>query len=523
MKNVKKITKTYLDRFRRDCKEEIELFEKAASIDGNPEFMYELAKRFDSQWFKNSSNKEIEKWIDRVYFYDELLYNNINENRKFENPQDYVYFFIDVLVHLAQPDPKNPMDLDDLPQANFKNLLCDSMAMSLMFYAYLPQVFMPNFFVMQFTYIKKFAEKYDIDLPKLPIRSDYFGRCMYYVDLCICFTNFAVENKLTQAELCAFIFAYELPLIKEEAEEEYNKPVPANPEQAWILVGNYDEGERTMEHGFWQANQLTTRGDIMLFYEKSPVKKLNSVWIAQEDGVVDPFFYYYSNTYIGNRIDIPNEKAVDYADFKNSEYFKNRDKKGNFVSKNFQDCSGWSVTSEDYKEIKHMLEEKGFDTRVLPSLPEYEPIVGKNINIEADVSDSMLIPLLNRMGWEEGKNFSGEVEFPAGRGETGYAHNKRADFCLHMSEYQGRPRTKVLIEVKLFMKDNNEIKKAFDQGVSYAGWAHAEIMVLCDKNQIRVYEKNKHGEFDSNHKEVFKWKEMGNLERYNQLKRMLNI
>lgn len=69
--------------------------------------------------------------------------------------------------------------------------------------------------------------------------------------------------------------------------------MPEYPGQAWILVGNYGNGEKDMEHGFWQANQLTKKGDILLFYEKSPVKALNSIWIAQEDGVVDPFFYYY--------------------------------------------------------------------------------------------------------------------------------------------------------------------------------------------------------------------------------------
>ena len=99
-----------------------------------------------------------------------------------------------------------------------------------------------------------------------------------------------------------------------------------------------------MEHGFWQANQLTKKGDILLFYEKSPVKALNSIWIAQEDGVVDPFFYYYSNTYIGDRIIIPNDQSVTFNDFKSSEYFKNRDKTGNYVSKNFQDVSGWGVS-----------------------------------------------------------------------------------------------------------------------------------------------------------------------------------
>ena len=70
-----------------------------------------------------------------------------------------------------------------------------------------------------------------------------------------------------------------------------------------------------MKEGFWQSNPLTSKGDILVFYEKSPVKKLNSVWTALEDGFVDPFGHYYSFSYIGNKIEIPEEMAVSFSDF----------------------------------------------------------------------------------------------------------------------------------------------------------------------------------------------------------------
>ncbi len=62
--------------------------------------------------------------------------------------------------------------------------------------------------------------------------------------------------------------------------------------------------------------------------------------------------------------------AISYADFKNSSYFANRDKKGNFVSKNFQDVSGWQVTFDDYAEIKRILKNKGYDISRLPCLSQ---------------------------------------------------------------------------------------------------------------------------------------------------------
>ena len=298
------------------------------------------------------------------------------------------------------------------------------------------------------------------------------------------------------------------------------------PEQAWILVGNYGEGEKEMKHGFWQANELTCKGDIMLFYEKSPVKKLNSVWIALEEGVKDPFFHYYSHTYIGNKIEIPADKALTFEDFKNSEYFKkeNRGSEGNFVSKNFQDVSGWAVTSEDYAEIKRMLKAKGFDTSVLPSLYEPKILAGVEIINEKDVSWKLLVPRLEEMGWKFKEDFFDEVEFPAGRGTTGHEMDKRPDFCLHLSGGDRDKEAQVVIEVKLNMKNNQEIKANYDQGVSYAKWGNARALVICDKNQIRVYERNKKNQFVPFDTPTarFRWEDMQELEKFNELKKLLS-
>jgi hypothetical protein len=377
---------------------------------------------------------------------------------------------------------------------------------------------------MQFAYLKKFAEKYEIDLPKIPNRSDYHGRCLYYLELCIAIVNFAVENGIDDsAEICAFIYGCELPVIKDEYEAEFDKPMPKVPEQAWILVGNYGVGEKTMKHGFWQANQLTCKGDIMLFYEKSPVKKLNSVWIALQDGVIDPFFHYYSHTYIGQKIEIPDDKAIKFEDFKNSEYFKNRPKEGNFVSKNFQDVSGWAVTAKDYKEIKNMLEAKGFDTSVLPSLYEPKDFSSEEITSEDDVYIKLVTPLLEQMGWEKEKDFKREVEFPAGHTTTHHVSNKRPDYCLHLTYKGKKTYAQVVIEAKEEFKNTAALGECFDQCLTYADWGKARVLVICDKHSIYVYEQDRNRQFDKDHhKTRFRWEEMQNLEKFNELKRLLS-
>jgi hypothetical protein len=525
---MKKISKTTWNRYKEsaESKEVFALFEKIKSPESTAEEILEIAKRFNPQYFRNTSKKEMTQLTDSLnFFLSDLEQILSNEEIKLEEGKDFVNFYFNYLDSFAVDEEGKPVE--EIQQSYYKRILGNNILMSTALYAYLPGFFIPNFFVMQFAYLKKFAEKYEIDLPKIPNRSDYRERCLYYLDLCIAIVNFAIENGIEDsAEICTFIYGCELPVIKDEYEAEFDKPMPKVPEQAWILVGNYGEGEKNMKHGFWQANELTSKGDIMLFYEKSPVKKLNSVWIAMEDGVKDPFFHYYSHTYIGNKIEIPADKALTFEDFKNSEYFKkeNRGSEGNFVSKNFQDVSGWTVTSEDYAEIKRMLAAKGFDTSVLPAL--YEPKIMANVNIEleADVSTQLLIPRLEEMGWKKNKDFFAEVEFPAGRGTTGHEMDKRPDFCLHLSGGERDKEAQVVIEVKLNMKNNQEIKANYDQGVSYAKWGNARVLVICDKNQIRVYERNKKNQFVPFDTPTarFRWEDMQQLDKFNELKQLLN-
>jgi hypothetical protein len=518
---MKKISKTTWTRYKESAEgmEVMALFERIQSSESTTEEILEIAKRFDPQYFNNTSKKELALLTDSLnFFLSDLEQILSNEEINFEEGKDYVNFYYDFLNSFAVDEEGKPFE--EIPQSYYKKMLGNNILMSIALYAYLHQFFIPNFFVMQFAYLKKFAEKYEIDLPKIPNRSDYRERCLYYLDVNLALVNFAVENGIEDpAEICTFIYGCELPVIKDEYEAEFDKPMPKVPEQAWILVGNYGEGEKEMKHGFWQANELTCKGDIMLFYEKSPVKKLNSVWIALEDGVKDPFFHYYSHTYIGNKIEIPADKALTFEDFKASEYFKkeNRGSEGNFVSKNFQDVSGWAVTSEDYTEIKRMLGAKGFDTSVLPSLYEPKRLAGVEITNEKDVEDKLLRPLLEEMGWKRNEDYYQQVEFPSGRGTT-----KRPDFCLHLSKTEKDIEAQVVIEVKKDMKNIEGIEANFYQGQSYAKWGGVRVLVLCDKNQIRVYERNKKNKFDINHYVRFRWEEMQVLEKYNELKHLLS-
>lgn len=519
---MKKILKTNWERYKKspEGKEVIAIFNHLTTSEATVEEMLEVIKRFDPEFSKNTSKKEEQRQLKALTYFNNLIKDFLPKSDSEWDEFNHGEFFGELTHFLAVEDEN--VSIFDAPQIGFKNILNNNIILSTVLSSYMPEYFIPNLFVMQFVYFKKIAEKYEFNLPEeIPLRSDYRGRWLYYIHICNAICQFSIENELQDfGELCAFLFDYELTNMKEEMEAEYNKPMPSVPEQAWILVGNYGEGEKTMESGFWQSNQLTSKGDIMLFYEKSPVKKLNAVWTALEDGFVDPFGHYYSYSIIGKKIEIPDDKAITFEEFKNSEYFKARDSKGNFVSKNFQDVSGWSVTAKDYKEIKNMLEGKGFDTSVLPAL--YEPKFDLDVVIsdEKDVENKMLIPLLEKMGFKRGEDYEQQVNLPAGHGSTG----KRPDFCLHMKGSGVHLKAKVVIEVKEFMKDIPQIKTDYGQALTYAKWASPQVFILCDKNQIRVYQRNKKSDDFGDYSDckVYRWDKLEIPEKFIKLKRLLS-
>lgn len=89
------------------------------------------------------------------------------------------------------------------------------------------------------------------------------------------------------------------------------------------------------------------------------------------------------------------------------------------------------------------------------------------------------------MGWYENKDFIRQLPIHAGRG-----HRIFPDYALHYENKPDEEKSKVLIEAKLYMKNNQEIEEAFLQARSYAQLLESSVIVLCDKYYLFVYERS---------------------------------
>lgn len=429
-------------------------------------------------------------WLDNIYCY------GVSDSEQPISLNEAKEFYILLITQGIRIEDSQWLARDDS-----KQMLGYIQPISYILSRFSPDYFFPYLFLCRIFDLNRIADAFDIVLPKLPKRVDYYARCMYYWELCEVFYRFREENGLSPIELWAFLYDFALNYI---GKEKLNIPQPA---QAWLIGGLLYPEDTALDVKFWQSSQETKRGDILVHYETSPTSAISCVEIAQTDGVVDPLFRFYSNTYIGNRIEIPH---ITLKELQMDEYFS----KYPLVKKNFQGVNGYPVSNEDYLELLRMVKEKGFNIDVLPKL--YAPILPKNLSIkkEEDVEKQLLEPLLNSMGWYKNKDFIRQLGIKAGRG-----HRIFPDYTLHYDNKPGEEKAKVLIEAKLHMKNNQAIEDAFLQAKSYAQLLESSVIVLCDKYYLLVYEKRQ--SFERNNYKRYTWLDMENPDLFNELKNKL--
>lgn len=470
-------------------------FEKASTLDVTVEDQLGLIKKFNPNYMKNQGVQGEQGIKDSL----DVFYNDMSSNFTFSELPTNINEAVDFYEgYTTMVDP------------SYKQSVNWNMFITLNLFAICPEFFFPNLFVMNFIALQRFADLYNLELPEIPARTNWKGRCLYYMDVCKMVYQFRIDNDLTPAELSALMFEY-----SQGHTDKMSTELP-EPSQAWLIGGTSGDAEKDANYRFWQANPDTKRGDILIHYEKYPTKAITAIWRAEENGIVDPFFGYYSNTYAGHRIDVP---PITLDELKRDGFFKNPDSPvGKLINKNFQGVNGWTVSGDDYKHFLDIWQKKGCDINKLPKL--YAPELPNDVTIvhESDVSNQLLRPMLNSMGWKENEDYKPEVHFKAGRGSA-----KRPDFCLHIKGEGEDIEAKVIFECKLYMKNSKEIEANFTQGRSYAKWGNAQVLVLCDKEQILVYERH-HGSFDRNKFKKFYWGEVmgGNSDKFNELKKLLS-
>lgn len=289
------------------------------------------------------TEEEYNGWLDNIYCYGVSEYEyptSISEARD-------LYSSLITLGIMVEGEPW-------ICREDFKRTLLMIQPISYVLSRFAPDYFFPYLFICRISDLNKISDAFDIELPKLPKRTDYKERCMYYWEMCEAFYRFRKENDLSPTELCAFLYDYAPRFVGGEKASKVERPA-----RAWFIGGYLYEEDRLLSSKFWQSNPETKKGDILIHYETSPVSAITCIEIAQTDGVIDPLFYYYSYTYISERIDIP---KITLKELQTDSYFSHHP----LIRKNFRGVSGYPVSKECYSELLRMIQDKRFDIKGLP-------------------------------------------------------------------------------------------------------------------------------------------------------------
>lgn len=375
-------------------------------------------------------------------------------------------------VYADQVDKEDPdyvFSVDNIPDISVALYMID------------PSFFFPYYFIRSFYLVEKIFAEFNIYLPPVPKKNDMQGRFFYYLELCKSLQDFASRFDMDSAELAAFIYGFATQII----EPYKNVTELPEPRKAFFVGGGKSSKEIDVSGDFayldnatdedvynWQGNPETEPGDIIVMYCLSPRSEIHSIWRAVTPGSIDPFFHYYRNVNIGFPTKVSH---IPLAEIKSDPVLSTMP----LVKGNMQGINGRPISKKYYDQILHILEEKGFDTKSLPSLQDTS-FDGEHLKNERDVEKQLLEPLLKNLGYSEDE-WLRQMTLRMGRGEKVYP-----DYVIHPQTDAGDERGQWVWEAKYSIHSHSQLKTDFDQAKSYALRLRCKGIGLVSKEGIWI-------------------------------------
>ena len=387
------------------------------------------------------------------------------------------------------------------PQRVFDYFIRDIAGDSTIFAMVFPDLFVPYYFQYNFNVLEIIAEQFDIDLPRIPLKKDYEERYYYYGEVCKALNIFRVDNALSPYELWAFLYDF-APNYIGGLDSYLIKELP-EPRGAFFIGGSEDDiGLSDNPLALWQCNEETRVGDMIVMYFKTPVSAIDSVWRACSVGFIDPFFYYYRCTYIGNRKKI---NHVTQKMMKDDPIISALP----IVRKNMQGINGVELLPSEYN---HLMDMAGVE---LFRFQYEEESISENISREKDVEDKLIKPLLLKLGYEE-KDYTQQLYIEIGN----HNHALIPDFVLLPNRSAGHSSAFAIIEAKKTIPNDKVLEETKTQARSYANQLKTRYSVVASKEKIWIM-----SEKDDYSKDIFiaAWAELYDPDVFYQLEKMIGF
>jgi len=375
-----------------------------------------------------------------------------------------------------------------------------------LFFAH-PEYFIPYRFRTRFHIFQEICQEFNIPIPSISSKNDKVGRSLYYNKINQALFEFRNMHGLNPHEMCAFLYDFAPNFIKENQDEE----LPA-PSKVWLnLAGTWDfdflDNATQASTSQWGGNNATRRGDILLMHEVSPRSCIQSIWRANSDGFIDPFFHYYGIVWICSPI-----RTVPVT-FKEMTTHPLLSKKA-AIKGHLQGSSGKPFSVEEYQAILDIMKQKGQDLSVLPKIDVIDYLPSVELEDERSVEINLIEPFLKKLGYR-GNDWIRQMPIKMGRGERNYP-----DYAFGANPKRGEESAKMVLESKFQLSTHREFTDAYYQAKSYALRLQAKMMVLASKEGLLVFPREKYT-FDLNNNIHKNWNELNHPDIFHEI--MLKI
>ena len=375
---------------------------------------------------------------------------------------------------------------------------------SILFYTAGQKYFFPYYFQTQFPKLENICKEFNVVLPSLPSKRNYKERFLYYIEICKAFYDFRRQYELTPEEFCVFLYYFSPHCIEQTL---FTSDFP-DPTKAYLCVASNADSEdiklfdeKTITR--WGGNTNMLPGDIVLMYEVKPVAAIQTIWRCLSVGFTDPFEYFVDRVWIGELIRIP---PITLKDLRENEIWKD----SGIVKASMQGSSGSPRTKDEYDAFLKMLEAKGFDTSVLPRIAYTGLPNDVELNVEKDVEEKLLEPLLKKLDYTE-KNWVRQLPVRMGRGERNYP-----DYALFPKGTKGEETAQFLWEAKFTISNKRQLQDAFLQAKSYAMRLQSKGFGLVAKEGIWIsFEKDS---FMFDKIKSYSWADLENPDVFSEVK-----
>lgn len=408
---------------------------------------------------------------------------------------------IDSAFNEAYSEWKKQADNDDKNVFSFfiRNLDFLSTALTLDY----PGLFIPYHYFCTYNVLELIADTFGIQLPIIPIKSDFRARTWHYAEICKALYLFREKHGLSVYELCAFLYDF-APKYVGGVDSYILKDLP-NPKSAYFVGGGGDNSDKDAEDNpenisFWQCSPGTRAGDMIVMYLRTPISSISSIWRSCSVGFIDPFFWYYRCTYIGYPV---KGKRIPIAKIKKDKTLSQMP----IVQKNMQGINGVELKPSEYNYIVDKLK---------ANVPKLEYILdsdtGACVN-EKEVEERLIKPLLKKLGYGE-EDY--KQQFYVEIGNHNYA--LIPDFVLLPSAANGHYSGFATVEAKRSITSPSFMEETKKQARSYAKMVGAKYSAIASQEGLWITESK-----DDYTEEIFAeiWEGLKNEDIFYSLSRLI--